>query len=365
MKHLLTLSILFFSSFTFAVIPESLKKLATIQDRHSEAWMFLAQEAAIDTKNTAERMLDGENSAGALKILEVAIHLMPHRSDLSNLRKKSLETYVSITKKLEEDSLKNCALLQERYTFLKSIAPDALAKLKLERSCAKEEKIVKAETEEDLLKLQEPRIFKELEEEFKADLVKTFPWDDVLANSFMLFRALYGEEFRMICMNEKCSAEKINAENFKEVSLQYCGYVEGLLSVSHGKKPLLCIYDKTKTFKTTPELYQIYEKVFDNGAFDDDIPTYAVLNMTLKYMNKSEGREALVKLNNQEFRSGKDVEFTFKKGKAPSELTTEERQDLHDITFSINYKKTFELYQRNFKASLKKSMPELIESDNL
>ncbi len=364
---LLLLTIFLIPLISFARIPESLTKLATIKDKSSDEYMFLAQEAAIDTKNAAERMLDGENSAGALKILEVAVHLMPHRTDISQLRKKSLDTYLLITKKLEEDSVKNCSLLQERYTFLKSISPDALARLKLESSCA----------DAELLKIPEPQILKSLEEEFKADLVKTFPWDDVLGNSFMLLRSLYGEDFSVICDQfksgeAKCSTPSFDSADFKEKSLQYCGYVEGLLSVSTGKKSLLCVYNKKQTFRTNDELYQIYEKVFDNKAFDDDIPTYAVSTITLKYADRVEHQNVLTVLDHPQLRQRKLLHLSFmgetgpvdlNQGNLQHKLSEKQLKGLVDMTVVFNYKRTFELYQGNFQKSLKQEMVKLLEEN--
>lgn len=354
------------SSQVFADIPESLRKLAVVENKNSEAYMFLAQEAAIDTKHAAERMLEAENSSGALKILEVAVHLMPHRTDINQLKLRALETFLKITRKLEEDSVKNCALLQERYLFLKNLAPDSLAKLKLETSCAPAAKSPAPESDVERLKVPEPKIIKELEEEFRAPLVKTFPWDDVLANTFLLLRSLYGEEFRLVCEMIKgeeasCKFSGSSAEEFKAASMQYCGYVESLLEVSDGKKPIVCIYNKANVFKTTDELYKIYEKALDNKAFEDDIPTYLVLTLTMKYMNKSIAKEVLLRSSPVVFRKTKDdfrqlAMKSFRESKA-------DISELHEISFSINYKQTFDLYQKHFRSSLKASLSDLIEDE--
>jgi hypothetical protein len=373
--HLTVVYLISFSS--FARTPDSLTRLATIKDKSSDDYMFLAQEAAIDTKNASERMLDGENSAGALKILEVAIHLMPHRTDLNHLRKKSLQTFLQITKELEKDAVKNCSLLQERYTFLKSIAPDALAKLKLEKSCALELKVGPVETDAELLKLPEPKILKNLEIEFKPELVKTFPWDDVLANSFMLLRSLYGEEFSVVCDQFKdgkgvCTKPSVTTEDFSATSLQYCGYVEGLLSVSTGTKLLMCTYNKKQKFKTNEELYQIYEKIFDNKAFDDDIPSYVITTVSFKYTDRVEHQHVLSYLDHASMRKNLTASMTFVReahfkdlvGSALSHTFGEAQlKGLVDLTLVINYKRTFELYQRNFQKSLKRNLPKILEED--
>ncbi len=316
----------------------------------------------MDTKYAAERLLAGENSAGALKVLELGLHVMPHRSDLLTLRRKALDTYIDITQKLEENALKNCPVLQERYQYLKSIAPDALAKLKFEVNCVPKTVAVSIQSEEDILKIPEPVLQKELEGKFKADLVKTFPWSDVLANSFMLMRGLYGEEFKITCSDFKdkkanCVSTPIDQNEFKEVSLRHCGYLEGILDVSAGSHALKCIYNQTKIFHTSSELYRIYQQAMDNQAFDDDIPTFAVLTMTVKHFAKSETSDLLVLLKHAPFRAGKFPNFEIKSGEAPFKVLGSETEfsgtDLHDVTFTINYKKTFELYEKYFKSVLK------------
>jgi hypothetical protein len=357
-----TLLLIIMTFSALAEIPDTLTRLSQIKDKSSEEYMFLSQQAVMDTKYAAERLIAGENSAGALKVLELGLHVMPHRSDLLTLRRKALGTFVDITQKLEENAQKNCPILQGRYQYLKSIAPDALAKLKFEDSCVPKTVPVSIHSEEDILKIPEPLLQKELEGKFKADLVKTFPWNDVLANSFMLMRGLYGEEFKITCTDFKdkkatCSSTSVDQGEFKEVALRHCGYLEGILSMSTGAHALKCIYNQTKVFHTSSELYQIYQHAMDNQAFDDDIPTFAVLTMTSKHFAKSDSKNLLILLKHSAFRAGKFPDFELKSGDAHFKVLSPETEfseaDLHDVTFTINYKKTFELYEKYFKSVLK------------
>lgn len=365
----------------FAEIPHSLTKLSEIKDKQGEAYMFLAHQAAMDARYSAESALEGENSSLALKILGVGLELMPHRGDLKSLRNTALETYLKITQKLEEDSKKNCTILKERYDFLATVAPDAFVKLKYDTSCGE---LTKSTPE----KVAEPTLMKSLEAEFKANLSSDwknskFPYEDVLNNSFMLTRSLYGEGFNIDCSEfvidpkskevesldvfSKCKLSGIGPE-FRETSFKYYGFLDHLLIVPNGSKAVMysTLDGTTKFFKTSDSLYKVYERAFDNESFDEDMSTFALLTMTLRYKDKDHAENILVKLNHKNFKSTGVPDIHFEKG--PKErfetlgptstlfLSSEEMKDLQRVTFTIDYKSTYELYKKNFENAIKSDL---------
>ena len=366
-----------------AEIPDSLVRLAEIKDKNSEAYMFEAHKAAMDARYSAESALEGENSSLALKILSVGLKHMPHRGDLKNLRNTALNTYVNITKKLEEDSKKNCAILLERYHFLDTVAPDALAKLKNDRECGEEIKAADA----DYLRINEPVLLKELEAKYKSEHIwknTQFPFDDVLNNSFMLLRSLYGESFSMSCVgfkpipnttegnlsdvNGNCKLSGGVDPSFRETSYKYYSFLDQLLIVTGGSKAVMytTLDGVTKYFKTTDILYNVYETAFDNESFDEDMPNFVVMNMNLKYKNRVESQTILVKLNHQTFKETGVPQIQFEKGEKERfallnketifYLSNEELKGLQDIQLSLNYKRSFEIYKNHFEMATKADM---------
>jgi hypothetical protein len=369
------------STSALAEIPHSLIKLREIKDKDGEAYMFLAHQAAMDARYSAESALEGENSSLALKILGVGLDLMPHRDDLKNLRNTALKTYLKITQKLEEDSKKNCSILKERYDFLATVAPDAFVKLKYDTSCGE---LIKSTPE----KVAEPTLIKNLESEFKATLShdwknSKFPYEDVLNNSFMLTRSLYGENFGVECKNFKIDTKSKEVESldvhtdctlsgiaseFRETSFKYYGFLDHLLIVPNGTKAVMysTLDGTTKFFKTSESLYRIYERAFDNESFDEDMSTFALMTMTLKYKNKAHAENILVKLNHKNFKSTGVPDIQYEKGpkerfeslatKTTLFLSSEEMKELEEVRFTIDYKSTYELYKKNFEDAIKSDL---------
>ncbi|MFY7992407.1 MAG: hypothetical protein ACOVP4_03865 [Bacteriovoracaceae bacterium] len=372
------LVLLLISWSAYGEIPHSLTKLSEIKDKNSEAYMFMAHQAAMDARYSAESALEGENSSLALKILGIGLELMPHRGDLKTLRNSALETYIKITQKLEEDSQKNCPVLQSRYNFLASVAPDAFVKLKYDRSCGS---ITKTTPE----KINEPILYKNLEAEFKVNLSSDwknnhFPFDDVLNNSLMLTRSLYGEGEILKCDSLKidpaskdvdsldvmanCKSAGIDS-SFRETSFKYYGFLDHLLIVPNGTKAVMYtnLDGSTKFFKTSEALYRIYERAFDNESFDDDMIHFVVLKMTLRSLGKTETETLLAKLNHQKMKKNQQMEISFIKGakerfetlgtRGPLFFSSEEMKTLSEVSFAIDYKASYELYKKHFEESIK------------
>lgn len=372
------LFLLLFPLFSLAEIPDSLIRLSEIKNHDSEAYMFEAHKAAMDARHSAESALEGENSSLALKILSVGLKLMPHRDDLKNLRNTALDTYLSITKKLEEDTKKNCALLQERYQFLNTLAPDSLAKLTYDKDCG----VIAKKEDTDYIRIHEPVLLKDLEAQYKADHIwknTKFPFEDVLNNSFMLLRSLYGENFSLSCSGFKmvpgsnennlidahsvCKMSGID-ESFRRISYKYYSFLDQLLITPEGKKAVMytTLSGVTKYFKTSDSLYQVYETAFDNEAFDDDISNFAVMNMNLKYKDKVLNESVLVKLDHKSFKKGipyvkfergQTERFEFIGKESTFFLMQEELKGLQDIQFTINYRDTFDQYKKSFEIATK------------
>ena len=355
-------------------VPHSLTRLAEIKDKESEGYVFLAHQAAMDARLAATSALEGENSSSALKILGLALELMPHRTDLKDLRNKTLDTYIGITKKLEEDVEKNCGLLKDRYSFLNSFAPDAITKVSYDSRCRK---TVKAK---DNFKIPEPKLLKTLETEFKADTTHTtenFPYIDVLNNSFMLFSSLLGEDFKISCKDLKSIDNKIHAactstaadkSAYREASLKYCSFLNELLIVPTGKRSVTCTIDgKNHIFQTSDPLYNVYVKAVDNAAFDDDLPILVSMEMTLIKKEQETMIPVVVKINQKDIKAGKFPSATLEQ--APEEFFFEvlgtqtvfdieasEAKDLDIITFSIDRRKTYEDYKAHYEASIKQDL---------
>ena len=368
--HILFLCL--FSTTVFGEVPDTLRRLANMKDKDSEEYIFLAHKAAIDSRHAAVSALEGGNSSGALKILTLGLQLMPHRSDLKDLRNKTLETYIGITQKLEEDPKKNCSLLQQRYKFLASFAPDAVVKLKHDKSCV----ISDVKAESDILKIPEPVLLKDLENEFKANsLIRKntqFPFEDSLNSSFMLLMSLYGEEFKITCgdfkvdantkdlkeieVKAKCTSTSIDKAKFNDASLKYCNFLNELLVVEGGNKTVKCTLDgRNHVITTSTPLYHIYERAFDNSSFDDDLPLFAVLNMTALKSTQNLITSIFAELNHKSFRAGSFPILTFEKGdlkeQASFTMTQEELNGLQELSFTINFKRTYELYKNHFEKS--------------
>lgn len=369
------LGTLVFSSFVWAEIPHSLTRLAEIQDKESEAYVFLAHQAAMDARLAANAELEGENSSGALKILGLATNVMPHRSDLKDLRNKALDTYISITKKLEEDIENNCEVLKERYSFLHSFAPDSIARLKYDKRC------VKVVVKQDPFKIPEPRHLKDLEARFKADASHTtlnFPYEDVLNNMFMLFTSLYSDGFKISCAPQKIDGNKVTAQcsstkkdevSYRQVSLKYCAFLTELLIVPTGSKAVTCTIDgRNHIFRTSDSLYNVYVTAVKSPAFDDDIPVLVSMNMTIKKKdNSSQDVPVLVRLNQKDLKNGQFPRGVFEKAPEPYyflmlgpqtkfELAEADIKNLRAIEFTINMKATYDKYLLHYEASTKQDL---------
>lgn len=355
-------------------VPHSLTRLAEIKDKESEAYVFLAHQAAMDARLAASSALEGENSSSALKILGLALEVMPHRNDLKDLRNKTLDTYISITKKLEEDVEKNCDLLKERYSFLNSFAPDAMTKIAYDSRCRKIQKV------KDAFKVPEPKLLKNLETEFKADTSHTtqnFPYVDVLNNTFMLFTSLLGENFKISCKNLRSVDNKIHATctgntpdktAYREASLKYCAFLNELLVVPTGKRSVTCTIDgKNHIFQTSDSLYNVYVKAVDNAAFDDDIPVLVSMEMGLIKKEQETLVPVIVKINQKAIKEGKFPSATLEQ--APEEyffeqlgpemifdIEASEAKDLQEIIFTIDRKKTYETYMTNYETAIKQDL---------
>ena len=366
---------LLFSNLVRAEIPHSLARLAEIQDKESEAYVFLAHQAAMDARLAAIAELEGENSSGALKILGLATNVMPHRNDLKDLRNKALDTYINITKKLEEDVTKNCEVLKERYSFLQSFAPDSIARIQYDSRCVK---IVK---KEDPFKIPEPRHLKDLESKFKANASHTtisFPYEDVLNNMFMLFTSLYGEGFKISCIPQKidglkvtaqCSSTKKDEVAYHQVAVKYCSFLNELLIVPNGNRAVTCTIDgRNHIFRTSDSLYNVYVTAVKSPAFDDDIPVLVSMNMTIKKKDQtSHDVPVLVRLNQKDFKAGKFPRGVFEKAPEPYyflileektkfELAESDIKNLRAIEFTINTKATYDKYLLHYEASTKQDL---------
>jgi hypothetical protein len=369
-------------SSAFAVIPDSLNRLNQIHDKESDDYLFLSHQAAMDTRQAAMAALEGQHSSEALKILTVGLQTMPHRTDLKNLRNETLDVFLNITKKLEENSIKNCFLLQERYQFLHKYAPDALLRIRHDKDCKL--------TDDERSKLKsEPSEVAELELKFKPDLTETtaesakrdnyFPFEDTLTNSFMLLNSMYGPEFKITCdqlridptsedsknfeIKARCQSSKVQEPAFKLTAEKYCQFLNELLEIKEGNRSVNCTLDgKKNIIKTSHSLYRVYETAFDNGAFESDVPLYAIMDMQLKSKSGIKHRPLLVKLDHAPFQEGSFPSITqveklrhsiFEKLEPLSELTlqSEDLKGLQEISFSIRYKDSLNLYRSGFQAS--------------
>lgn len=365
---------LFIPHHAMAEVPHSLTRLAEIKDKESEAYVFLAHQAAMDARLAATSALEGENSSSALKILGLALEVMPHRNDLKDLRNKTLDTYINITKKLEEDVEKNCDLLKERYSFLNNFAPDAMTKLSYDSRCRKTQKV------KDAFKVPEPKLLKNLETEFKADTghsTQNFPYIDVLNNTFMLFTSLLGEDFKITCKSLRAVEDKIHATctsntpdktAYREASLKYCAFLNELLVVPTGKRSVTCTIDgKNHIFQTTDPLYNVYVKAVDNAAFDDDIPILVSMEMSLIKKEQETLVPIIVKINQKEVKAGKfpiasleqaPDEYFFEQ-LAPEtifDIDVSEAKGLQEITFTIDRRKTYEAYTAHYETAIKQDL---------
>lgn len=375
MKILIILAACFiFPLFAQTDVPYSLTRLAEIKNKESEAYVFLAHQAAMDARLAATSALEGENSSSALKILGLALDLMPHRSDLKDLRNKTLETYLNITKKLEEDVEKNCELLKERYSFLNSFAPDAITKVAHDKRCIKKEKTQNA------FKIPEPKLLKGLESEFKANTTHTthnFPYVDVLNNSFMLFTSLLGENFKITCGQLKsiegkihgtCSASVETSSTYKEASLKYCSFLNELLIVPEGKRSVTCTIDgRNHIFQTSDDIYNVYVKAVDNAAFDDDIPVLVSMDMSLVKKDQTTIVPVLLRINQKDIKARKfpisslevaPEEYFFEQLSTETvfDIEASEARDLQEIIFTIDRKKTYEDYKSHYEAAIKQDL---------
>ena len=355
-------------------VPHSLTRLAEIKDKESEAYVFLAHQAAMDARLAATSALEGENSSSALKILGLALECMPHRNDLKDLRNKTLDTYINITKKLEEDVEKNCELLKDRYSFLNSFAPDAITKIAYDKRCIRTAKA------KDSFKIPEPKLLKNLESEFKANTSHTtenFPYVDVLNNTFMLFTSLLGEDFKITCNQLKvvegkihgtCVASSPEKNTYKEASLKYCAFLNELLIVPTGKHNVTCTIDgRNHIFQTSDDIYNVYVKAVDNAAFDDDIPVLVAMDMSLVKKDETTIVPVLLRINQKDIKAGKFPVASLEK--APDEIFFEALQpatvfdiaasealDLQEIIFNIDRRKTYEGYKNHYEASIKQDI---------
>ena len=364
----------FVSTALFAVeIPHSVKRLNEIKDKDSEEYTFLSHQAAMDARLGAMSALEGKNSSGALKILGVALEGMPHRTDLKDLRNKALSTFISITKKLEEDVIKNCELLKERYSFIKSYAPDAMGELTFDQRCVKTETVTS-------FKVPEPKYLKKLENEFKADLThstRDFPYEDVLNNIFMLFTSLYGEDFKVTCQDFKIEGEKVKGtcsstpkkeSTYKEVSLKYCKFLTELLSVTGGGKPVLCTIDGlNQVFQTSDAIYQVYVAAVDNSSFDEDIPLFHSMKMNIVRADGTTTVPVVVSMDQKSFKHNKFPEATLMKAHDPYyfeklgpettfEVNPGDLKGLKEITFTLNLKHTYETYKTHYEKAIKSDL---------
>lgn len=375
MKILIILATCFiFPLYAKTDVPHSLTRLAEIKDKESEAYVFLAHQAAMDARLAANSALEGENSSLALKILSLALESMPHRNDLKDLRNKTLDTYIGITRKLEEDVEKNCELLKDRYSFLNSFAPDAITKVSYDKRC------IRTVETKNAFKIPGPKLLKNLESEFKAHTTHTtenFPYVDVLNNTFMLFTSLVGEDFKITCHQLKtvegkihgtCVASSPEKNTYKEASLKYCAFLNELLIVPEGKHSVTCTIDeRNHIFQTSDDIYNVYVKAVDNAAFDNDIPVLVSMDMSLVKKDQTTIVPVLLRINQKDIKAGKFPAAALEK--APDEIFFEtlqaetvfdiapaEAQDLQEIIFNIDRKKTYESYKNHYEASIKQDM---------
>lgn len=281
--RLLILLISMSSALASAEIPATLIELSTLKDKNNIEYQLLAYKAGVDTVNSGVNALEGMNSAEALKILSMGLKYMSHRNDIRNLRNKALGTYISITKKLEENLKQNCEILVERYDFLKEVAPDGLSEVKNDRSCLNIAALEQHKPEAkkkgaNIFEVPLPRINLQLEKNYKADISKTFdyflqknnnfPSEDILNNMFMLFVALYGEDFQVDCQDfvpnpdatnkndltvgAKCERINVTSSNLKEVQSQYDKNLKDLLEVPEGKESIDLLHEGTKISTSKP-----------------------------------------------------------------------------------------------------------------
>jgi hypothetical protein len=424
-------------------IPQNVLLLDDYKDKDSVEYQVLVFKASIDTVNAGKNALEGLDSAGALKVLSYGLTKIPFRDDIRELRNKALVTYIDITKKLEENIIKNCNALIERYTFLDTVAPDGLLQLKNDRSCIK--KLQKIENEQkkekiySLLEIPAPKIQKKLEQNYKSDLSKSveyyvlknnnFPGEDLLINIFMKFLAIYGHQPIAECgkftadpdsvdvndlnVNSNCNIKINPVANLNDVFKLYQENLYEFFFVQNGKVSISNI----KTSKPLKSLYDcIINGVDDEGErcwLGDDrrvygihkgLPNCVIMNMNMVYKDKTESFPFVSffyhqsdptktkfgprfrKLNFSEQSLDNDIkdcifpedrsfassnpggtegyinvlanEYAFKKRYVFKGLNSNQIRGLQNITFNIDFNKTYHIYKDSLFKSKQTSILE-------
>lgn len=322
-------------SLVHAEVPETLQELSKKTEKDNFEYQVLAYKAAIDTINVSNNELAGMNSAEALKVSSFGLMHMPYRGDIRDVRNKALNTYISITRKLEEKPKENCEVLKERYEFLAKIAPDSLTMVNNNLSCLKVVKLIEPKNAE-LISVKIPPVNPELEKDFKADLShdvdfylaknNNFPTEDVLNNMFMLFSAIFPEDFSVECTALKVDPNSTNPKDLKvsghceritptvanlaEVKKQYDLNIKTMFEVPGGKEKVLGLYDNSKIASTKP-LVKKWECLMSDESHcqspdgkliygvNKRLPECIVMSMNLIYEKKQKAKPFLAFMNHR------------------------------------------------------------------
>ncbi|MES2526563.1 MAG: hypothetical protein V4598_05725 [Bdellovibrionota bacterium] len=241
---------------------ESLNRLKEVKNRRSFDYEIALSEAVTDVKHVTIEALNQGNTYMALYHVNEGVKIAPFRGDLLDLKKKTINEYISVTNQYSGSDNVDCQLLEKRYVLLQKIAPDFTMQLRKPKSvCPRGLNLnLKAEelSYEDLVEANSSMLSGE-KSRYLNFITYEFPFRELFIESIKRLKDIRFESvFSDITLDRKENILKVGGEikttswiNSTNSSESFCESVSKLLKYEgENHKQMDC--DNIK-FHTTPK----------------------------------------------------------------------------------------------------------------
>jgi hypothetical protein len=212
------------------IIPRSYTQLKRQTDRTGINYEIHLYKASVDSVNRAKNLLIGGRSGDALKLLSLASRDLFWRGDVTELLRKSVKTYASVTNQIMKSHPDECETHIERFEFLMKFSPDSFHILdKIPSGCgafSPKRKMAKLNDKQflNLIKIRIPKTKKEIELRYAPNLDKEldyivkrnsyFPFREYLLYSFYTFSEIWGKT-SLSCHSLSVDQESISRSDYR------------------------------------------------------------------------------------------------------------------------------------------------------
>lgn len=296
-------------------IPLELKTYVKNKDK-DENWDGVSKisDAALATMSFGKHLIEGKDSAAAVKLTGLALKYLSFRDDIRDLHNTALKLYEHVTKGMLSNPDIDCSEIKDRMVFLKQVSPDSSISTGSNR-CSKyllasQNKVVPLEFDQ-IIALKNPKLNKELEEKAYKDLAdeldfitkrndKDFQYDRYL---YEVLQAMgeFKYETSSLTVDANATDENDFTVHLNNLSLAwngsspenppkaFCDSMKSLLSIPDNnpssRETFECFDARGTGYRSSMFLNKIFADFYSQAATSANImtPRYIIVQMNLYY----------------------------------------------------------------------------------